>query len=290
MSKEFFLRPSTPPAAMAEEDLSIKHSPTISSIQPPRLRAKHVPTEQHAHFALGPDFTKPQRRRRREREQPTSLLTPPLTPSSSIRTTTSLDSSASHREKLNIDKDNADTFNEIRDPDAKSTRFLLVSALPFSRFRFTSLKSFLTIIFDIFEPLLTTNFQLGNVNDQVSPDVLKSAVVSSLSASLVNSPNAHVSRSYRPEDGPVKGVNHRFQKSKGIVPFIFNDIRLARAAKECLSVPRKGPLEECIGNEVREDGICWITTQFLTAEELTSVCLCHDSPIDVIPQRVACSL
>lgn len=237
MSKDFFLRPSTPPAATTDEDLLIKHSPTISSIQPPRLRAKHVPTEPHAHFVLGPDSIKPQRRRRREREQPVSLLTPPLTPSSSIRTTTSLDSSASHREKLNNDKDDADTFSEIRDPDTKSTRFLL----------------------------------LGNVNDKVSPDVLKSAVVSALSASLSDSPNAHVSRSYHPEDGPVKGVNHRFQKSKGIVPFIFNDIRLARAAKECLSVPRKGPLEECIGNEIREDGICWITTQFLTVEELTSL-------------------
>jgi hypothetical protein len=114
---------------MTDEDLPIKHSPTISSTQPPRLRPKHVPTEPHAHFVLGPDSIKPQRRRRREREQPNSLLTPPLTPSSSIRTTTSLDSSTSHREKLKNDKDDADTLNEIRDPDTKSTRFLLVSTL-----------------------------------------------------------------------------------------------------------------------------------------------------------------
>jgi len=70
-------------------------------------------------------------RRRTERDEPHSLLTPPLTPSSSIRTSASRDSGAESvaaQQGLDDDKDETRTTSEeVVDSDPESTRILLVS-------------------------------------------------------------------------------------------------------------------------------------------------------------------
>jgi hypothetical protein len=111
-------RSSTPPLSLRDD------APTASSS-----------AEQHPrHFKYDPPFRKTSAlpkthaRRRTERDQPHALLTPPLTPSSSIRTTASRDSAASAGVQQGRDQDDAVFKEEISDTDLDSTRFLLVGA------------------------------------------------------------------------------------------------------------------------------------------------------------------
>ena len=112
-----FPRSSTPPLPLRDD------APTASS------SGEHHPR----HFKYDPSLRKSSAlpkthaRRRTERDQPHALLTPPLTPSSSIRTTTSRDS-ANAGVQQGRDKDDAVFKEEICDTDLDSTRFLLVGA------------------------------------------------------------------------------------------------------------------------------------------------------------------
>lgn len=112
-----FPRSSTPPLSLQDD------TPTASSITEQRPR----------HFKYDPSFRKTSAlpkthaRRRTERDQPQALLTPPLTPSSSIRTTASRDS-ASAGVQQGRDQDDVAFKEEICDTDLDSTRFLLVGA------------------------------------------------------------------------------------------------------------------------------------------------------------------
>lgn len=117
-TREPLQRPSTP--------LAINSGPTPSSSTPVDLQwaMEHRGTLSFDDlFMPNTQPLKIQRRRRVDREHGHSLLTPPLTPSSSLRTATSIDS-ASAVEPLN----DADTSSEPHGDDAnhESTRFLLV--------------------------------------------------------------------------------------------------------------------------------------------------------------------
>ena len=113
-----FPRSSTPPLSLRDD------TPTASSSAEQRPR----------HFKYDPSFRKSSAlpkthaRRRTERDQPHALLTPPLTPSSSIRTTGSRDSAASAGVQQGCDQEDVVFKEEICDTDLDSTRFLLVGA------------------------------------------------------------------------------------------------------------------------------------------------------------------
>ena len=113
-----FPRSSTPPLSLQDD------TPTASSITEQRPR----------HFKYDPSFRKTSAlpkthaRRRTERDQPQALLTPPLTPSSSIRTTASRDTAASAGVQQGCDQEDVVFKEEICDTDLDSTRFLLVGA------------------------------------------------------------------------------------------------------------------------------------------------------------------
>jgi hypothetical protein len=117
-----FQRSSTPPLSLRNEV-----SPTASSSA--EQRPRHV-----KYASIDPSFKKTSAlpkthaRRRTERDQPHALLTPPLTPSSSIRTSGSRDSAASAGVQQGRDQDDVVFKEEIRDTNLDSTRFLLVGA------------------------------------------------------------------------------------------------------------------------------------------------------------------
>lgn len=116
-------RPSTPPLIMA-------NLPTFNTT-PPEKNPDPTSSEQQESSAGPPSTCTPpkiqppkiQRRRRIERENQHSLLTPPLTPSSSIRTTASIESTT-HERKHRV-PDGNESLVDIDTQD--STRFLLVS-------------------------------------------------------------------------------------------------------------------------------------------------------------------
>lgn len=108
-----------PPAAVTDKVLQIRHV-KYASIDP--TYRKQSGSKTHA-------------RRRTERDQPHSLLTPPLTPSSSIRTTASSDGAASTAAPPATDLTDS-TCEEILDPDVDSTRILLVSSHTLSVYYF----------------------------------------------------------------------------------------------------------------------------------------------------------
>lgn len=108
-----------PPAAVTDKVLQIRHV-KYASIDPTYRK---------------PSGSKTHARRRTERDEPHSLLTPPLTPSSSIRTTASSEGAASAAAPPAHDF-NESTCEEILDPDVVSTRILLVSAHMLSVYSF----------------------------------------------------------------------------------------------------------------------------------------------------------
>jgi len=96
-----------------------------SSVEP---RTRHI---KYASIGQQGRSTKTHARRRTERDQPNSLLlTPPLTPSSSIRTTASQSSSSAEVHSFPSSATPNDV-EEIEDPDPKATRILLVSHCAF---------------------------------------------------------------------------------------------------------------------------------------------------------------
>ena len=114
-------RSSTPP-------LSLRNDVSPASFSSAEQRPRHI-----KYASIDPSFRKTSAlprthaRRRTERDQPHALLTPPLTPSSSIRTTASRDS-ASSTGIQGHDPDDVAFKEEICDADPDSTRFLLVGA------------------------------------------------------------------------------------------------------------------------------------------------------------------
>ncbi|KAJ3516432.1 hypothetical protein NLJ89_g1135 [Agrocybe chaxingu] len=183
-------------------------------------------------------------RRRTERDQPHSLLTPPLTPSSSIRTTASRDS----REGTSAQQDHEEpnTSEEVVDTDPDSTRIVL----------------------------------LGNVNPCIAMDALEAAVLETLSSAPLDS-NA-VSINGTTTDGLstlatryrrpfIRGVNQRILQPEGLVPVGFHDVRVAKIIKDLVSDPDVVQMPQCLGDATDEAGkpVGRLSARLVTAEELS---------------------
>ncbi|KAG6845889.1 hypothetical protein H0H87_000695 [Tephrocybe sp. NHM501043] len=231
MSREPIRRLSTPPPV---ENKVVPPLP-VKAEKPAAHRESR--SFDHAERMQGTKPLKIQMHRRGDREQNQnhshSLLTPPLTPSSSLKTTVSSDSAA------NADSGSESHESHGDEADYQSTRFL----------------------------------QLNNVSRQVQHDVLRASIVESLTTQLSRIPPSVPpnGRKFSPlTDDSIKGVYLRSQKSSGTAIMAFFDVRHAEIAKKIISTPTEGPLSHCVGNDVAEDGTrAWITCRFITLEELT---------------------
>ena len=118
VTRELLQRPSTP--------LAITNNGSISSSVEPQKAMEHRETLSFDDiFMSNTQPLKIQRRRRVDREHGHSLLTPPLTPSSSLRTATSIDSTSNVEHLADI---SLETSGELRgdEENQEATRFLLV--------------------------------------------------------------------------------------------------------------------------------------------------------------------
>lgn len=187
-------------------------------------------------------------------DAPLALLTPPLTPSSSIATRSD---SAGTRDT----DTQATSCSEEGDSELDASRFLLVGYEPFA---LTS---------------KCNNFsQVSNVSRHVHPDMLRTAIIASLRDARINALSkeedlSQVGMSTRVSvDDIVKGVFVRCQESHGIVMLAFYDIRDAKFAKCVLSTRASGTLADCVDNKLSgDDAHPWLGCRFVTAEELTKV-------------------
>ncbi|KAF8893952.1 hypothetical protein BD779DRAFT_1669467 [Infundibulicybe gibba] len=244
-------RSATPPprisnASTEAMDITKKGKSGSKNMSPDVLAVSLSPLKKHDQ--------KSGRRRRSDRSHP--LLTPPLTPSSSIRTTASTESAQS-REGNHTDELDPPVDDKL---DQESTRFL--QAWIFSYF-----------------PVI------GNVSRTVTSETLKSAVIGSLTAKRLNSVHesrmgmlavpGENSKSASSHEESIKGVFVRCQRTYGFVILAFFDVRHARAANSLLSAPFAGPLADCVGSDSPE-GRDWFTCRFITAEELVETI--GDSP------------
>ncbi|CAA7259119.1 unnamed protein product [Cyclocybe aegerita] len=213
-----------------------------SPSEKPDARSRHV-----KYASIDPVYrkkttsAKTHARRRTERDQPHSLLTPPLTPSSSIRTTASRDS----REGAGTQQDHEEpnTSEEITDTDPDSTRIVL----------------------------------LGNVNSCVTMDALEAAVLETLSSAPVDanavSTNADggstlATRYRRPF---IRGVNQRVLQPEGLVPVGFHDVRVAKIIRDLVSNPDSVQMPQCLGDATDGAGkpVGRLSARLVTAEELS---------------------
>lgn len=118
VTRELLQRPSTPPV--------FTNNGSVSSPGESQKATEHRGT--HSFDDIFMPNTQPvkiQRRRRVDREHGHSLLTPPLTPSSSLRTTTSIDST-SNAEPLADSSLESSSEPRGDEENQEATRFLLV--------------------------------------------------------------------------------------------------------------------------------------------------------------------
>ncbi|KAL0956523.1 hypothetical protein HGRIS_002663 [Hohenbuehelia grisea] len=172
-------------------------------------------------------------RQNRENTHQNILLTPPLTPSSSIRTTTSIDSVAlSHVSTAPSDVSASESIEN------NATRFLLV----------------------------------GNIARHATPAQIKAAVCTALNAidsSVFASPATvsagNVSREV------IKGLCCRLVAEAGVAMLAFFDVRVAARARQMLSMPN--PLfEGCIGKDLLDTPDSnHFTCDFVSFEEVTKL-------------------
>ena len=111
----------------------------------PEARSRHVKyaSIDPAYRKIVSSSSKTHARRRTDRDQPHSLLTPPLTPSSSIRTTASRDSAPEcveapyqepakeHHISHQDQEDQVHTSEELPEDDPHASRIVLVRSPPF---------------------------------------------------------------------------------------------------------------------------------------------------------------
>jgi hypothetical protein len=127
--------------------------------------------------------------------------------------------------------------------------------------------------------------QVGNISSRASSDVLRSAIIDSLTRTSTHAEPSNtlsvptIGTQFGPlSNDSIKGVFVRCQKSHGIVMLAFFDPRHAARAKQILSTPTTGPLSDCVNDELSEDGSkSWLFCEFISAEKLaevsgTSVC------------------
>lgn len=172
------------------------------------------------------------RRQRKDRDASQHLLTPPLTPSSSIRTTVSTDSTD---EKPN---DKAQALQELQEPEA--TRFLYLE--------------------NVSRTVAPTTLQ-NAITDALTHVTPRQSSNTSPPGDRTEAP-AH-------ETSCIKGFFLKHTKTTGTLFLAFHDVRDAIAAKVVLSQTTDGVLVKCLGEEKLIDGTqAWFRCRFITAEEL----------------------
>ncbi|KAJ7703102.1 hypothetical protein B0H17DRAFT_1127438 [Mycena rosella] len=256
-------RPSTPPSPVDSNVVKViarVDSVTLSHDAQTQLCDVETVAEREQLQSLAAS-TKTNRRRRMNYDQSNVLLTPPLTPSSSIRTAGSIDSTVSY----NTGADS--TLGTVQlvtgeedvgfiDPDTISTRFLLIR----------------------------------NVSRKVTSDVLQFAILRALAGAKLMVPHpaaggvppgpprksagsaSATSNPHSPVIDTIKGVLLRYHESHGIAILAFYDIRQAKSAQTLLSTPTTGTLADCVGEECKAAGQRgWLDCGFVTAGDLAEM-------------------
>ncbi|KAF9481522.1 hypothetical protein BDN70DRAFT_919730 [Pholiota conissans] len=224
-----------------DQDKSLKEHCKHQSIhpspqdKPPATMAE--PQTRHVKYAsISPALSKvsvmkTHTRRRTERDVPHALLTPPLTPSSSIRTTASFESSA-NVERLTNPESEENSNEETSDPDTESTRILLI--------------------------------------ENVSRDIDATFVEAEICNMLVRAAETNATHDEIPPAAVardiVKGINTRLHV-EGTFPIVFFDVRLAKIARDILNTKKfDGRLKEC--DDKTEGGNAGVSARLVTLKEL----------------------
>ncbi|KIL66284.1 hypothetical protein M378DRAFT_10267 [Amanita muscaria Koide BX008] len=219
-------RPTTPPPNMASQVTQRKiasHADEITALRPPE-NARDTGSDCNS---LSPSKNDKQQ----DLEALHSLLTPPLTPSSSIVTRSDSIGTRDNDTQATSSAEETDT-----EPDA--SRFLLVSNV--SRH----------VHPDVLRAAIT-----ATLRDIEAKALEKNGDFLPFKTS----------KSFTVEDA-VKGVFARRQESHGIIMLAFHDVRHAKLAKGALSTRVAGPLTECVSSG--DDTNTWLNCRFITAEEL----------------------
>ncbi|KAJ7251524.1 hypothetical protein B0H12DRAFT_641759 [Mycena haematopus] len=240
--------PLPPSVHTALKDVNTRDDTVTHDAQ---TQADGIAEEESSQLQILPASAKGNRHRRLNYDQPNALLTPPLTPSSSIRTAgsvessvgynTGVDSNAGHLQRLAREEDIGFT-----DPDTISTRFLLIR----------------------------------NVSRKVTSEVLQFAILRTLAAPTLIAPHSLGTISSAPQStsslvptiDSIKGVLLRYHESHGIAILAFYDVRQAKSAQALLSTPATGALADCVAEEVKFGGQNgWFDCSFVTSEDLTKM-------------------
>ncbi|KAJ7446152.1 hypothetical protein B0H11DRAFT_387125 [Mycena galericulata] len=253
-------RPPTPPPHNDSQNSKTVDTRDTSGILQQDTQSHHLGVEGVAEEPPHSQSGKINRRRRINYDQPNVLLTPPLTPSSSIRTAGSFESNASYN--TGADTGAGNLQSSIReedigftDPDAVSTRFLLIRnvsrKVPSDMFQFAILRS-------LAASNLTTPHPTTGVVTSGPP---------TSTGSLASTSNPHL-----PIIDTIKGVLLRYHESHGIAILAFYDIRQAKSAQVLLSTPTTGALADCVGEECVFGGQRgWLDCAFVTSKDLAEM-------------------
>ncbi|KAF8633336.1 hypothetical protein AX17_004508 [Amanita inopinata Kibby_2008] len=232
-------RPSTPPPNMVSQLVQEKARVYADGTSTDTSPSEAAPDTEPVVAGVDKVSSQNKQDKRRYADPDTlhSLLTPPLTPSSSIATRS--DSVGTRGSDTQ-----ATSSVEEAESEVEASRFLLVSnvarhihpdilrAAVISSLRDEKIKS------------------LSQGNGDVSP-------VPQIKKTL-------------PGD-IIKGIFVRCQESHGIVMLAFYDVRHAKLVKALLSVRTAGLLAECVGNSSSdEDAKAWLSCRFVTADELVN--------------------
>jgi hypothetical protein len=179
---------------------------------------------------------------RRKHNQTHLLLTPPLTPSSSIQTTGSTDTDATSTNEPEEGHDNVEP----------QSRFLIVNVRPFGG------------LYDITDRFLS---KVNNVPRTADADTVKNAFMSLLSPSLDILP----SKQTHPKDDPIKGIFVRFQATHGVVILAFFDTRQAAKVVKLMTNAVAARLFIAMGGTAEEGVETALQCRFLSVDGLCKV-------------------
>ncbi|KAF7376229.1 RRM domain-containing protein [Mycena sanguinolenta] len=247
-------RPPTPLPPSVNNALKAVNSRNDTSTKDAHAQADGVAEKESSQLQVQAPATsaKGNRHRRLNYDRPNALLTPPLTPSSSIRTAGSIESSVGYNAAVdsNVGQLQRSAREEdigFTDPDTISTRFLLIR----------------------------------NVSKKVTSEVLQFAILRTLVAPFLNTTAGTVSSapstnqstsSLAPTIDSIKGVLLRYHESHGIAILAFYDVRQAKSAQTLLSTPAAGALADCLGEEVKFGGKNgWFDCSFVTPQDLAEM-------------------
>ncbi|KAF8210372.1 hypothetical protein K438DRAFT_153231 [Mycena galopus ATCC 62051] len=248
-------RPPTPlPSSVHNAPKTIK-TRNDAVLQDAHIQTDGVAEEETSKLQALPASAKGNRHRRLNYDQPNALLTPPLTPSSSIRTAGSIESSVSYNTGVDsnvghLQRSACEEDIGFTDPDTISTRFLLIR----------------------------------NVSRKVTSEVLQFAILRTLAAPNLIAPHSTIgtvssapptnqsASSLVPTIDSIKGVLLRYHESHGIAILAFYDVRQANSAQALLSTPADGALADCVGEDVQFGGQKrWFDCSFVTSQDLAEM-------------------